>query len=207
MYSSLSYSISPCPVSSHYLMQHTRIDNFADLDLVTAYANTATQLVESYLSRFLITRDVVWTLAHHQHHGWGEHVMWLTPWPWTTFIQNPVAPLPRPATAVNSVSIGQWGESAIQLIEGTDYQVDCTASIGRIKWISNAFKDNNLKSYLQVNFTSGFGTEQTDIPTPILHAIALLVTRLYEYRGEEDVSTWTPGIESMLSPFRFTYFG
>jgi hypothetical protein len=218
MYSSINYTPSVCPVSVDFLRKAARIDQTYDDDLIASLAITATELVEDYMSRYLITRDITWTVAHTEHYGIdGQSKLYLMPWPWTTFVALPVVPLPRPATTINSVVIGIWNETAITLVENTDYEIDTTAKLGRIRWISNAF-ENTLKNYVQVDFTSGFSanqplpTSQTDlqtayIPQRIIQAICLITTKLYESRGEDDFGIWHPGVESLLYNFRYNYFG
>jgi uncharacterized phiE125 gp8 family phage protein len=203
MLTSISYNPSVCPVTTQYLRQHTRISNTYDDNMLTQYATVATEMVEHYLSRFLLTQDVVWTVARDQHQNIGASVSWMMPWQWSAITGHNIVTLPRPTTAVNSVTIGLWGETPLVMVEGTDYLVDTTAAVGRIKWLSNAFS-NAEKNYLQVDFTTGFSA---GIPAPILHAICLLVTNLYEERGDRPSGVWTPAIESLLAPYRFLYFG
>lgn len=212
MYSSISFEPTVSPGLVPYLLTHTRIDNYYDTDYVAGLATVATEMVESYLSRFLFTKTATWTVAHTETHGLaGQHYVYLMPWPWTTFIGRPVVPLPRPCTAINSVVMGIWGESPVTLVlddgSGTgDYDVDTTALVGRIRWISNTF-ENSLKNYLQINFTGGYGSTVNEMPLSIRHAIALIVTNLFENRGDADFRIWTPAVEALLAPHRITYFG
>jgi uncharacterized phiE125 gp8 family phage protein len=202
----LTYSPSTCPITSALIIQHSRIDNSADANLVALYANVATEMVESYLSRFLINRSVTWTVAESGHHHQHHRDVFLSPWPWSSFIRNPLVTLPRPASAVASVVLGVWGASDVTLTAGTDYVVDVTSPCGRIKWLTTAFQ-NSLKDHLQVTFTSGYGVDLTTVPTSIQMAIMLLTTALYENRGDTSPVVWSSAIESLLAPHRFTYFG
>jgi hypothetical protein len=192
-----------CPVSTTYIRQHSRVTSTFDDNLIDQYAIVATEMVESYLSRYLLTRQATWTVS--ENHNARGHALSMIPWQWSSFVANPVFDLPRPCQSVISVSVGIWDQTDILLVEDRDYQLDLTGLVGRLRWISNAFL-NPLRDHLQIVLTSGYGAV-ADVPTPIIHAITLLTTNLYTNRGDQPSEIWSPALESLLAQYRFVFFG
>lgn len=207
MLTNLTYSPSTYPGDIYTLVQHARIDNNADATLLQMYADTATELVEAYLSRFLITRDVTWTIARDSNHPHQfANQTFLLPWYWGEWLRHPIVKLPRPATAITSVAMGIWGAADVPLIEGTDFATDFSLNCGRMKWLDTTYQ-NTCHDHLTVVFTTGYGSTLGAIPTSIQHALMLLVTSVYERRGDESPAIWSPAVEALLAPHRFNYFG
>ncbi len=203
MYTSLIPSTATIsPLDPTFLINHSRLDQDTDEAMLDSYATVATELVENYLSRYLLNRTVTWTVSEDQTSHFLN--LALVPWQWSLYTNRPVMELPRPTSSVTSVTLGIWGTTDQVLIQGTDYQLDTGSQFGRIRWISNTFM-NPLHDHLQVVFTSGYGVG--NIPTPILHAITLMTTNLYEYRGDQMPDIWTPAVEALLAPYRLVYFG
>jgi uncharacterized phiE125 gp8 family phage protein len=186
-------------------MQHTRLMSVADSNLVQIYAQVATDLIEGYLGRYLLNRSVTWTAANDSQFtsGWNAT---LTPWAWSSFIAQPVLTLPRPASAIASVTVGLWGQPDVVLVQDADYNVDYLSAEARLRWISNGF-NNTTKDHLVVVFTSGYGTTQAQIPSPILHAIALTTVALYENRGDTMPDLLSTAVMALLGNYRFFAFG
>lgn len=205
MFTSLIPSTSTvCPLASSWLLRHARIDQYADLDLIGIYSIVATEMVENYLSRYLLTREATWTVA--TAHSPNLHEITVTPWQWSTFLANAVWQLPRPVIDVSAVVLALWDQDPVTLVEGTDYQIDADTSVGRLRWISNTFLSPD-RSHIQVTFTSGYGSDQSAVPAPCLHAITLLTTSLYENRGDRASEIWSPAIEALLVNYRYYHFG
>lgn len=54
---------------------------------------------------------------------------------------------------------------------------------------------------LVIRYISGYGSNATDIPQAIRQAILMLITHLYEHRGDENVEIPTT-IKALLQPYR-----
>ena len=54
---------------------------------------------------------------------------------------------------------------------------------------------------LVIRYISGYGSNATDIPQAIRQAILMLITHLYEHRGDEKVEIPTT-IKALLQPYR-----
>lgn len=207
MYSSLVPTTpTKSPVNVGWLRQNSRITDTYDDALIASWLVVATDMVENYLSRYLLTRTVTWTIADDHFPAIGTNIS-LVPWQWTTYIQNPVLTLPRPATSVASVKIGIWAQSPdTTLTAGTDYNLDLLTSMARLQWITNVFLDPR-RDHIQIVFTTGYGDTRETIPQPILQAIILIATALYTSRGDESPNIYTPAVEALLANYRYLYFG
>lgn len=207
MYTSLVPSTpTVSPVTLSFMREHTRVTSSWDDGLLSAYLVSATEMVEMYLSRYLLTRTVTWTVSEGGSHDHVGPMYSMMPWQWSSFLRQPHMQLPRPCQSVTSVVIGIWGESDITLVEGTDYQLDLTGPLGRLRWIDSTFQ-NMLRDHIQIVFTSGYGAILTNaIPPPIIHAILLITTALYTSRGDDSPLIWTPAVVSLLANYRNVYF-
>ena len=56
---------------------------------------------------------------------------------------------------------------------------------------------------LEIDFISGFGEDEGDIPMPLRQAMLLLLAQSYEYRGEVEVPPTVPMmVDALLMPYR-----
>lgn len=204
------YSLTPStptvsPVTVSWARSHSRISSPADDAYIGSFLTVATELVENYLSRYLLTRTVTWVIGDdHYAHNWGGLNQTFVPWQWQQFVANPVLELPRPVLTVTSVMVGLWGQSDQAMVLDTDYQVDLTASLGRLRWITNTFA-NPLRDHLAITFTTGYGTEN-DIPLPIRQAIILIAAQLNYNRGDTTPEIWSTAVQALLSNYRYVWF-
>lgn len=206
MYSNLTSPPSVCPVDINFLLKHARIDDVdcANKELLAVYAQSATEMVESYLSRYLLSRDVVWIASERPE----TSVYWqqVQPWQWSYFARQSILHLPRPASAVSEVAVGIWGEPDTVLVEDVDYWVDLTTTVGRLRWLSSTYW-TSYRDHISVKFTSGFGPTPDAVPVGICHAIALLATAWFERRGDVGTSIWDDAVEALLAPYKLSYYG
>ena len=206
MLTRIDYSPSPSVLDPTLSSQFTRVTAAEDIPLLYMFANTATEVVENYISRFLITRDITWTIAHNSNHsvyhsGWAQ---FNTNWTWMQ-LNNRWLNLPRTASAVGSVTLGIWGGDDVQLIEGVDYDVDLSTDPGRIKlytW-TNCYSVDHMK----VVMTTGYGPTPDYVPMPIKQAVYLIAANLYENRGDSSSALITPAVEHLLANFVSPSFG
>jgi uncharacterized phiE125 gp8 family phage protein len=206
MLSGLSYSPSISPVDPSFLHRHMRLMSPTDYAMADAYAQIATEIIENHTSRFLLTKNVVWTTARdHDHHDGIQVDVAFQPWQWSSYLAQPVIRLPRPATAISSVTIGLWGEDDVTLIDGIDYVADFTTPLARIKWISSLSRQMN-RDHLQIAFTSGYG-EPASVPSSLKYAVVILALQLFEARGDVNPDVLSPPIAALIAPYQFVSFG
>jgi hypothetical protein len=69
--------------------------------LLATYGLVATEFVESYLSRYLLTKAATWIASERKEDMW----IWFNqPWQWSSFVRDAYVHLPRPIKTVTSVS-------------------------------------------------------------------------------------------------------
>ncbi len=92
-------------------------------------------------------------------------------------------------------------------LEPSDYAVDVLSQPARLvlKGASPSVVARELNAF-EIAFTAGFGDAASDVPTPIRHAVKLLVAHWFERRepvvlgiGAQDVPTTIAGL---LLPYR-----
>jgi hypothetical protein len=211
VYSSLSVITPPAiePVTVAQAAQHCRIDSPTEDPMLTTYITTARELVEQYLNRALITQTLQVVFAQRPAPpGLWPYVaagpifvlpLWFN---WADVITHWLD-LPRaPAQAVNSVSVGTWGQADMPLVLNQSYQTDLTMQPGRIR--SWGFGVGN-QDHLTVQYAAGYGDTADFVPARIKLAVLWLVAWLYEHRGDVGPD-WPPGVIALLSD-RLVTFG
>nr|WP_256476087.1 hypothetical protein [Siccirubricoccus soli] len=113
--------------------------------------------------------------------------------------------LARPASTVSAVQWLLW-DNAPESLQTSDYAVDVDSEPARIRLLKLPSLTANIRG-LKVEFTSGYGDDATAIPEPIKHAVKLIFTSLNENRGDTDFKLISEAVESLLSPYRLTFFG
>lgn len=205
MFTRLDYTPpSALPVSVDLVRQHATADDPSDVALFTTYVATAVELVEQYISKFLMPRQATWTLSRdflNQPYGpvytYSFVGSVINSWGCNRWIM-----MPRPATAVASVSFGHWDADVDTLTLGTDYNLDLASYNSRIRF--NRF--HHTAAYLQVVFTGGYATPAA-IPPTIISAIMLIATKLKYNRGDGDFDVFSDAVCNLLAPYRTVTFG
>jgi uncharacterized phiE125 gp8 family phage protein len=92
------------------------------------------------------------------------------------------------------------GAGAISVIASTKYYVDIDRS--RLIALSSFPRPTftHPAEQLQMDFTAGYGPDETSIPAPLRMAILLIVRDLYEHRGEHD-GALPLRAQALLAPF------
>jgi hypothetical protein len=211
MLTRLSYSPSECPIDTDVLLrQHGRIDDASFAGLLESYALVATELVEQYLGRFLLSRAVTWTAASGKPKesplsGSAFKNSYNFFYTWLGQLRGWVE-LPRPASAVVSGKYVTWDGEEVELVEGDDFNTDLKSEPARLRFL-NVQPLSMQIAHMEVEFTSGYGATPDAIPMPIKHALLLIVTNLYENRGDTAFGIWTDAVEALLAPYRIQTFG
>ena len=189
--------------------QHARIDSTYDTDYVSWLIETATDLAQQYLNRALITQTLQWSIAHDRSRlqgmlGGTYGTAYSTMFPGNLGRQHSLE-LPRaPLQAVTSIVRGDPLEGDVTYAP-TMYGVSTTTDPGRVQIYGNHYPDWSIHS-LAITYVAGYGDTSDTIPTPIRHAVLMMVANLYEHRGDEDGGEMPTVVERLLDPYRLDVF-
>lgn len=196
------------PVTVDFARRHMRIDNDGDDDLLGFYLASARASAETYLARALITQTLRWTIAEASPNGgWPLASLpvtllvfpqWVTP----GMLGRGALNLPRlPAQSIVSATLADQA--------GNDTSLDpsaLTANLGtgqlRLAGVSGLAPGGSLA----IEYVAGYGDAPADVPVPIVNAILLAATALYEHRGDDD-GEMPKAAEALLTPYRLVTFG
>jgi uncharacterized phiE125 gp8 family phage protein len=165
------------PVTLEEAMAHLRVEDFGEAETIQGYIKAARSDLDGYLGRM------------------GECLITQT-WEWV-FDQFPAAkilelPL-RPVQSVVSITYTDaWG--TFQMFPNTSYVVDVTSWIPRIGLASGASwppAAGTLGS-AQIQFVAGYGEHSWEIPPVYRQGLLLMLTHLYEHRGDDAVDVPIP---------------
>lgn len=175
------------PVSLIDVKAHLRVDHDDDDQLLTAAIVSARVHVETATRRVLIAQ------------AWRIH---LDRWPRKRIFRVPVAPL----IAVDAIRIRD-GEGGATVVDADDYEVDAAAAPGRLVLAASAPAPvGRAVNGIEIDVTAGYGPTTLDVPSPLRHAVMMLVAHWYEHRGAvgHDRAGETPplGFASLIAPYR-----
>jgi len=115
-----------------------------------------------------------------------------------------------PVGPVNSISSVAYAtsDSTTATMSSSDYYVTLGRNplMIRFKHIPSTYSD----TYKKLQITVDMGYAEAAVPGPIVHAIKLLVSHMYDQRSPEVTGTITTklklGLESLLNPYRIVSF-
>lgn len=149
-------------------------------DLLNVLIQVAREQVEAITWRAMITQN---------------KTLYLDAWPTKSFIKLPYAPLQ------SVTGIYYTEEDALVESTFTDYTVDTHVEPGRIvlnagaSWPSEALE---MASPIRIPYVAGYGAA-ADVPASIQAAMKLILTDLYENRGEVVVGAPVDRIKAVSS--------
>lgn len=197
------------PVWLGLAKRHCRIDSDADDTLIPSYITAARVLVETYLSRVLITQTMLWTvtpqgrLPPHRQRLRGTLELPRAP------VQS-IASVTITDTLGNSTAITKTALPVIPPATLIGWMADLFQSPARIVigrdtpltggGLTGATEIENV----QISFVAGYGTGPAAIPQPIIQAILLLVGFFYEHRGDSG-GEMPAAVERLLDPYRLMF--
>lgn len=181
------------------LRRHANITDTDDDDLLQLYGTIATDLAEKATNRFFLQRNVNWILTADTRQT-VYFSMAVTLQNFFNTYQRPWLHLPHSATLINSFAVGSWGASDNILTPVQDYNVDLGTDPARLEMLSFVEFDPDV-DHLTVNYTSGYGTTNDEVPKPIIGAILMLATYLKENRGDQNSALWDCGAMHLLAPY------
>lgn len=170
------------PLSLAEIKAHLRLDDESEDALIAGYLIAARQAVERYVRRALIAQR--WQLV-------------LDAWP-----SGPLR-FPRPPLlAVEAVRVLDTAGAAT-LVPASDYRVETRAEPGfLLASAGTGLPAPGLPaSGIEIDFVAGYGDDWNAVPAPVRQALLMLVTGLFEARG--NAAPMIAGtVRSLLDPFR-----
>lgn len=200
------------PVSLSEIKSYLRIDASADDTMLTAFITAATNIVEQWIGRRLITQT------------WQY---WMDTFPSTLKFDallaegvtegklseylSPVKALQIPLYPLQSVThLKTYPDSGVAVVmDSAEYIVDTVHEPGRISlktfttWPATVLRPVNG---VEIEFVCGYGAAGVNVPTPITQAIKDLVGKFYNNRGCED-TTLTGAAVALLRPYKIMRIG
>lgn len=148
-------------------------------DLITAYTNTAIANIENYLNAHVQPKTLE---------------LWLDGFQTYTFETYPLT--------VTSVKYYQKDEASLTTLATTDWYIVKTSNKKQKLVIKNTPTnvDADRADVVQITATLGYATESV-IPTPIVQAIKLQLSDMYERREDRGVIPVTTS-QNLLRPYR-----
>ena len=177
-----------------------RVDGSGDDDIITAYIATATEAVKQYLRQAILTETLVFKADGFTDGHGDDNLLALGPGVHTASrpyvlgggdtLELPFPPLQY----VTSIVTYDRSNNA-STYDANRYQVDLTS--GRIYLDEGETWPSDLLAHdaVQVTYVAGYGSG--DIPPPILEAIRMYVTSMYE-----GCAGMTDQAKSLLAPYR-----
>ena len=165
------------PVALSEAKANLRVDHSDDDTLITACRDAARVYTEKILGKSLLSqvRKVTYEANHIPNNG---------------IVNIPFGPL------ISIDSVKYYNSSDVLTTVSTDdYTTDLLGDRLKFDDLPNLEDRPNA---LEINYTAGYGTASTDVPTPIIQAVKFLTNHLYEQR--------VPVINGTIStPVPFTY--
>lgn len=197
------------PLDVNFARRYARINQCYDNDLLSVFIATATDLIERFLDRALITQTLQYSLVRTTNlNSWplAPAPLFILPmgveWILQHMQERDIGLLRNPVQSVISVATGCWGNADTTLVLNTDYNVDLTVDPGRIHLING---DNwEQRDHIIIQYTAGYGNDYTAIPAAIVQGLLLLTKNLYENRDNEEIPE---AVYNLIWPYRLVSFG
>lgn len=194
-YRSLTRTTQPTvePVTLAEAKAHCRVDTTNDDDYIVSLITAARQWVEVYLDRSLVNTQ--WTMR-------------LDSFPYE--IELPRPPVATAGTATAVTLTYTLGDESTATLSASEYRVDRSSTPGVVRQLRSGTWPANLDDYNAVTVTwwGGYGSNATDVPAAIRHAILMLVAHWYETRQATVATGAVPqdvpfGVRSLLDSQRW----
>jgi len=158
------------PVTLAEVKSHLRVEVTDDDDLIGLLILTARCHAENICSRALITQT--WQMFSDAFPSSGKEIR---------------IPLPPLASIVSITYIDIDGET--QTLAASKYTVDANSEPARVKEAYNETwpATREIMNAVTVEFTCGYGADETDVPEPVRRAMFFLIGHWYENR---EAATW-----------------
>jgi len=178
------------PLTTEEAKKHIRVDHGDDDTYIESLIKAARINAEDFCSRAFI--EQTWVATYDCLDG---------------------ARLRLPRPKLISVSSVQYIDSNgdLQTVNTSDYEVNTYGEPGNVKFKVIPGYDATYENPLRVTYKSGYGTQASNVPTTIKHAILLMVGHWYEMREAvispqgNDPKELPLGMQHLLNPYRFYY--
>lgn len=196
MLSSLRVVVPPAQmaVSVVQAKAYCRIDHDSDDELIADTILVATEMVEKFLGRSLITQTLAWTFSDTLG-PWAGQVLPIQPIVlpiqpivlpigFTSYVRRPVE-LPRsPVQSIVSVAVSKADGTATTLAATSDFDQDLATEPALLTLRQGWVQSLSPGGHLSVRFVAGYGDDPKAVPATIRLAVKWLVAFLYENRGD-----------------------
>lgn len=198
------------PISIEEAKEHLRLDDDIDDIPVLTYVKAARLWAEKYTGRFFITRTVQQFLDSSAstldplYEGMRSGILAR---PYGNYIELSASP------TITVTSVNYYNDSDTQSTWATsNYYVDNVSDLGRIYLRDTGTFPTDLRAAngLEINYTAGYGSARSDVPSDIKLAMLQYMTFAYEHRGEQEGGTppMLPKIlNTLLSPYKIMRLG
>ena len=198
------------PISIEEAKEHLRLDDDIDDIPVLTVIKAARLWAEKYTGRAFITRtvqqylDSTASILDPLYEGIRTGIETRA---YSNYIELAASPV------ISVTSINYYNDSDTQSTWATsNYYVDNVNDLGRIYLRDGGTFPTDLRAAngLEINYTAGYGTSRSDIPSDIKLAMLQYMTFAYEHRGEQEGGTppMPPKIlNTLLSPYKIMRLG
>ena len=175
------------PVTVADAKAHLRLDGSAEDALIASLILTSRLHIEAALGFGLITQS--WTLL-------------LDAWPDNGTVSFPIKPV---LTIVSARVLSTAGVPTV--LSASDYLLDGAGLVPRLLRTGAVWpRPGRIANGIEIAFTAGFGSLAADVPSPIRHALLLLVAHWYEHRDPVEIgvsgSNIPKAVSDLLMPYR-----
>lgn len=180
---------------------HLRIDTTAEDSYVSALIDAATNAIEAYTHRSLITQT--WRYSRdrfpypYPQNGYVDPLFLQTP-STGAWLAEPIW-LPRPnLLSVTSVTYLDVNGTQ-QTLSPSVYTVNTDEVPGTISLANGQSWPNALylRNSVQITYTAGYGASATNIPAAIIHAAKLVIGDLYANREAALIGTRAATVQNL----------
>jgi len=175
------------PVTVSEAKEHLRVDGTVEDVLISSLIVTSRLHIEAALGLALITQS--WKLV-------------LDAWPTEGVLRMPL----RPVKTVSAVRVFA-ADGTSEVVDPVRYFVDTVGEPPRV--IGNAGGipvPGRPLNGIEVDFDAGYGSAVSDVPSPIRHAVLLLVAHWFEHRDPIEIGsssvTIPASVSHLMEPYR-----
>ena len=198
------------PISIEEPKEHLRLDDDIDDIPALTYVKAARLWAEKYTGRSFISRTVQQFLDSSAstldplYEGMRSGILAR---PYGNYIELSASP------TITVTSINYYNDSDTQSTWATsNYYVDNVSDLGRVYLRDTGTFPTDLRAAngLEINYTAGYGSARSDVPSDIKLAMLQYMTFAYEHRGEQEggAPPMLPKIlNTLLSPYKIMRLG
>ena len=159
-----------------------RLDHDYEDTEIQGFIDAAIKIAESYIGGIILSRDVEFGLED-----------------WVERFDFPVGP----ASAVLTVKYQKSGNVTYTTAAETDFKLYAFGNNKHQLILKEAIRSFSLvtETLDAVKINATIGWLKADIPEDIIHAVKLILTDLYEFRGEKEVKLNTSS-KNLLRPYK-----